>query len=209
METNVTELTAAEAGLLDLGEVLGQHRTLAVVAGWSTAAKAATLTQLREEKLYKRCTPYWAEFCTRHLKISRAEADKTIRLWQEFGPGYFEVSQLTRISAETYRAIAPSVKDGSLHHNGEAIPLTPENAQRVAAGIADMRSALSPPAKADHTATAVERVAALDRRCTEVTGEFDRLMREAQAEDCRGELGSVLRKWRSELQRIALENGIE
>jgi hypothetical protein len=28
-------------------------------------------------------------------------ADRIIRLWQEFGAGYFELAQLTRVSAET------------------------------------------------------------------------------------------------------------
>ena len=57
------------------------------------------------------------------LKISGSEADKIIRLWEEFGASYFELAQLIRISPEGYRAIEPAVKDGALHHEGEAIEL--------------------------------------------------------------------------------------
>jgi hypothetical protein len=37
-------------------------------------------------------------------------------VWQEFGPDYFELAQLTHISADTYRALAPSIQDGALAH---------------------------------------------------------------------------------------------
>jgi hypothetical protein len=61
---------------------------------------------LRENKLYKRVSPDWREFCDGYLNINRGQADHIIRLLDEFGPGYFELAQLTRISPETYRAIA-------------------------------------------------------------------------------------------------------
>jgi hypothetical protein len=74
--------------------------------------------------LYKPCAQTWSDFCRSHLKIS-SEADRTIHLLDAFGADYFDPSALTRISPETYRAIAPVVKDGALHFNGEANPLKP------------------------------------------------------------------------------------
>jgi hypothetical protein len=81
---------------------------------------------MREEKAYQECGMTWEEFCPAYLKICWSEAARIIRLWQEFGAGYFEIAQLTRISPETYRAIASSVKDGRLLHNGESIALDSE-----------------------------------------------------------------------------------
>jgi len=209
MEDTMIELTAEQAEFLNLGDVLGQQRTLGVVAGKCTAAQAATLYRLREEKLYKRITPYWDEFCSQYLKISATEANRTIRQWQEFGPAYFEMAQLTRISPETYRAIAPMVKDGALHHNGDVIPMTPENARQIASTVADLRRALPAPAKAPSSAKAPEeRVAELDHRCTEVAAEFDKLARLDRNSAVWRELEAVVSRWQRELWRIGHEIGV-
>ena len=118
---------------------MGQTHAFGMVAGRCTAAQATDLKRLREEKLYKAYAATWDEFCRTHLKISKTEADRTIRLLEEFGPDYFDLSALTRISRETYRAIAPVVKDGALHFNGEAIPLQPENSRKVTAAVSELR----------------------------------------------------------------------
>ena len=115
MEKTVSDLPADDAELLDLGSVLGQNLTFGLVAGRCSAAQAASLRRLREERLYKRVAPNWREFCPTFLKMSRTQADQVIQLLDEFGPGYFELAQLTRVSAETYRAIAPSIQEGVLH----------------------------------------------------------------------------------------------
>jgi len=139
MEKSTTEPPVDDTGLLDLGVALGQHQTFSLMAGRCSAAQAAGLRRLREEKNYKRCTPHWEDFCPNYLKISRSEADKIIRLWEEFGVGYFEVAQLTRISPETYRAIEPVVKDGALHFDGEALELDVDNSRKIAAAVAELR----------------------------------------------------------------------
>jgi hypothetical protein len=40
-------------------------------------------------------------------RCSAAQADRIIRLLEEFGPTFFELSQMIRIPAGTFRAIAP------------------------------------------------------------------------------------------------------
>src|SRR5581483_12442519 len=125
---------------IDLGRLIGQSEALNIVAARCSAAGAELLRQLREGKDYGECDT-WEEFCPRYLHMSKDNANKIIRLLDEFGAKYFEISQLTRISAETYRAIAPAIQDGALHSNGEAIALVPENAKRVAAAVAEMRRA--------------------------------------------------------------------
>jgi hypothetical protein len=139
MENPFPEIPADRAGLLTLGVALGENFAFGVVSGRTAAAQAACLQRLRDEKLFQALEPTWEGFCPKHLKISRAEADRTIRLWEEFGSAYFEMAQLTRISAETYRAIAPAVKDGALHVDGETIELNAENSRRVSAAVARLR----------------------------------------------------------------------
>ncbi len=112
----VSTLKTEDVQLMELGFALGQNHTFGLLAGRCSAAQAVGIRRLREEKTYKRCCESWDEFCPQYLKISRGEADRIIRLLDEFGQVYFELSQLTRISAATFRAIAPAVSDGVLHH---------------------------------------------------------------------------------------------
>jgi len=211
------ELPAGVSELLDLGRFLGENHAFCVVAGRCTAAQAAGLHRLREGKTYLKCAPNWDAFCDQHLKVCRSEVDRFIRLWEEFGPGYFELAQLTRISADTYRAIAPSVKDGSLVHNGETIELNPENSRKVAAAIAEVRRALpaakgatkKPGAKKPAgQLEAHERIADLEKRCEAIVGEFQELSRKEQYGENWLQLTSVLTRHQAALDALALENGI-
>src|SRR5258708_30810735 len=96
-------------GLLDLGILLGQNHALGVVAGRCSAAQASAIRRLREERHYERATLRWKEFCPRYLNMSDSQANRIVALLDEFGPGYFTLAQLTRVSPETFRAIAPAV----------------------------------------------------------------------------------------------------
>jgi hypothetical protein len=128
-----------EKEMLQLGVALGQQHAFGLVAGRCSAAQAETLRRIREEKLYVKCAPAWKEFCPKYLGMSGSHADHIIRLLDEFGPKYFAVSQLTRISADVYRAIAPAVQDGVLEYKGETIELAPENARAVTAAVTALR----------------------------------------------------------------------
>jgi hypothetical protein len=160
---------------------------------------------MRDEKLYKRCAPSWNEFCPKYLNISRVEADRTIRLLEEFGPQYFDLSQLTRISADTYRAIAPAVKDGALHVNGETIELIPENSQKVSAAVADLRQALRQGLRGLRTQ---ERITMLNDRCTEIIAEFQELARTEKESEHRALFSIALSRTCGELRRIADDCGL-
>jgi hypothetical protein len=129
----------AQKGMLELGVNLGQHHAFGLIAGRCSSAQAQTLKRLREDKLYVQCDPIWREFCPKYLGMSSSQADRIISCLDEFGPQFFQLSQLTRISAETYRAIAPAIRDGAIQANGEPIELAPENARQVAAAVAELR----------------------------------------------------------------------
>lgn len=128
------------AGMLDLGAALGQAHAFASVSGRCTAAQAESLRRLRDEKHYQRLGLTWEAFCVGYLRTSRPQADRIIALLNEFGPNYFELSQLTRLSASAYRELESHVKDGSIEVYGEAVELIPQNAQKVARAVAALRA---------------------------------------------------------------------
>jgi hypothetical protein len=177
LENQICERPAVDE-MLDLGMVLGQNQAFGFLAGRCSAAQAETIRRLRNEKLYKRVTEHWKEFCPRYLKMSGTQADSIIRLWEEFGAGYFEIAQLTRVSPETYRALAPAVENGVLNLNGEQIELTIENSRKVAAAVSQVRRSL--PSKAPADLPVIERIDRLDQLCTAIIEEFAGIKRSAE-----------------------------
>ena len=135
-----------------------------------------------------------------------AEADRTIHLLDEFGPDYFDLSALTRISPETYRAIAPAVKDGELHLNGEAIPLKPENSLKVSAAVAETRRTIQ---VLGRNLSVTDRIVELDKRCTAIVAEFRKIARDEALLEARLLFNSTLSRTRDELVRVELENGVQ
>jgi hypothetical protein len=157
---------------LTLGRLLGRREAFNIVAARCSAADAATLREIREKKLYLNHSKDWDAFCVDYLHTTKETANRVIRYLDEFGPAYFEVSQLTRISPATYRAIAPAIQDQALHHNGETIALIPENAGKLAAAVAELRTrdAAAKPAPEPE-----DPMVALGRRCDELVSEFEAL----------------------------------
>ena len=194
------------AGLLRLGQVLGQNQSFALVSGRCSAAQAEALLRMRESRLYLRCASTWKEFCPQYLHISGTQADRIIRLWQLYGPAIFELSQLTRISPEFYRSIEPFIKDGALHFHEEAIELDPENAGKVADAVAELRRTMPP--KARPAPTIIERLAVLEKQCQAVVSEFQSIA----GLNCRGQdrlrLELTLNCASAALQQIESEHGL-
>ena len=132
---------ATSDALTELDQLIGERRAFSRVADSCSAADADTLRRIRNEKLYVAKGITWEEFCPRFLNISKPEANRIIRRFDEFGHAYFDVSRMVRISPESYRAIAPAVKDNAIEFEGERIPLVPENSQRVHAAVQALRVA--------------------------------------------------------------------
>jgi hypothetical protein len=182
------ELSEDRTELLAVGVALGQNQSFGLVAGRCSAAQAASLARMRAEKHYLQCAPNWRTFCTTYLKISGAEADRIIRNWEDFGAEYFELSQMIRISPERYRAIEPAVKDGALHHNGEAIEFDAANRRRLAIAVSELRAA-KPPKKPSRERTPGQRIAEVNRLRARIIADLEELFRL----DLRGETMSQLR----------------
>ena len=206
MEESIAVLPADAASTLELGLVLGKQQAFGLIAGRCSAAQAESLSRLRKDLQYKQLTPHWRDFCSAHLKMSQTQVDHIIALWEEFGPGYFEVAHLTRVSAETYRELLPSIREGKLHLDGESIELNEENALKVSAAVAALHRAL--PKKTTEPKPPRERLAALDKRCTAIVADFQELARTESAGDNRLLFSATLSRVSSALRQIELATGL-
>jgi hypothetical protein len=210
MEETVTELSpvaeSPEVESLELGILLGQNQAFALVAGRCTAAQAALLARLRDEKKYQKYSARWRDFCPKYLNISASQADYLIGMWKKYGAGFFELRQLIRISSKTYETLEPLIQEGALHFNGEAIDIDPENSQKVAAAVAELRRAMPPKPPAEPPST--DPLDDLSRRCEAILSEFDEIGgKKLQGEEGR-RFGIVLNWASARLQQLEIDLGI-
>jgi hypothetical protein len=131
-------ILAADGGpesLLNLGKWLGRHQAFGLIANQCSAGDAECLRTMREKQEYKNLGLTWEEFCTSHVGVSRAYADRLIQHLDEFGTNYFRLAEVMQISAETYRLIADSVGDAGMEFNGQNIPINRENRRKIQAAV--------------------------------------------------------------------------
>jgi hypothetical protein len=124
---------------IESGAWVGRQQAFAVIASKCSAAQALALREIKESKAFEQFGLTWKEFCLKHVGMSRESADLLIRQYNEFGDAYFRLSQIARISPETYRQIQPKVGGDIVEINGENYELTLPNAGRIRAAIAKMR----------------------------------------------------------------------
>jgi hypothetical protein len=168
----ISEPVAAGDDVLDLGKLLGRREALALVAGRCSAAEAAYLREIRETRKFRTLSPNWGQFCEERLHMSKANADRIIRIFEKFGPGYFALAGLTRISPEAYAQIADSVSADGVRWNGEVIALLPENSDRLSAAVKEMKQSAERPDAPNTRA----RIDAVEKRSGQVTAELSHLV---------------------------------
>src|SRR5437867_8930161 len=100
---------AARSRDFDLGTWLGRRQAFSMIAGKASAADVECLRTIRDQRLYKSKNERWADFCSEHVGASKAQVDRLIHYLEEFGPAFFELTHVTRITPETYRLIAKNV----------------------------------------------------------------------------------------------------
>jgi len=194
-----------DPGEFQLGNLLGRRQAFSLIAARCSAADAACLREIRNQKSYKSRAPTWNEFCSQHLGISERHANRIIGYLEEFGPEYFEVAQLTGITVADYRAIAPAVRDQALHWEGQAIALLPENAERIAAAVEKLRQRRPAEPAGRNTE---ERIARLEKRLAQMTNEIHELtLSEPATSAARMRLASLVKAARQQLTRMELECG--
>jgi hypothetical protein len=84
----------------------------------------------------------WADFCDKRLGVSRSFADGLIQRLDTLGEAYFRLAEYARISPATYKQISGRLTENTIELGGEQIPLTPENAPKIRAGIRELRAEL-------------------------------------------------------------------
>jgi hypothetical protein len=146
MEQNET-LNAANAhvdgaALLEVGTWLGRHQAFGLIASKCSAADAACLRQIRDNKHYRVLGLTWEEFCSRHAGVDHRTADRIVERLEEFGEAYFNLSQLMPIQPSGYRDLASSVTGNTIELDGRKIPITPENAPHIIEAVRELRSRL-------------------------------------------------------------------
>ena len=177
------------ADVFRLGEVLGSRRALSAIAGRCSAAEAEHMRQIRDEKLFLAKASNWNEFCPKFLGMSKTHANRLIRLLEEFGPEYFDLAQLTRITPEQYRVLAPAVRDHTIEWKGEAIALLPENSDKVASAVEGLRKELAHAAKPARPRK--QRLTTLERNGDSLVAEFKELAEVVPALETDAELRQI------------------
>ena len=212
MDQPVPEQPDATTEVLKLGEVLGQDHSFSLMSGRCSAAQAEALLRIHESRLYLRRASSWKAFCPEYLHISGTQADRIIRMWQQHGPAIFELKQLIRISDEDFRAVEPFIKDNALHFNDEAIELDPENAEKIAGAVDEIRRTTPPKDKPAptplHGATIPDRMSALEKQCQTIVFEFRHLAEMNCEDEVRYNLGLTLKCVANALQHINKQHGL-
>ena len=141
-DRTTTDAAANPLSTFDLGAWIGRGQAFSFVANHCSAAQAECLAHIRKDGLYKALNLTWEEFCTRHAGVNRAHADEIIRRLEEFGAAYFRISEIIRISPQSYRTMQAAVNGEAIEVGGESIPITPENAPRIRQAIGALRAEL-------------------------------------------------------------------
>jgi len=130
------------ATLLEVGTWIGRHQAFGLIANKCSAADAACLREIRDNKHYRALGLTWEEFCSRHTGIDRRTADRIVERLEEFGEAYFNLSQLIPIHPSGFRELASSVSGNTIELDGRMIPITPDHAPQIIEAVRELRSRL-------------------------------------------------------------------
>ena len=133
-------------GDFELGKWMGRREAFGAMAGRCSAAEIESLRQIREGKLYQHLNCTWDDFCARQLHVTSRTVDRDISYLLRFGPAFFTLRQLTRVSVREYAAIAGQITDDGIQVDGTVVPLLPHNSGELAAAIETLLRRQQPPA---------------------------------------------------------------
>ncbi len=127
---------------VELGAWLGRGQAFGMVANQCSAAHAECLRSIRESGSYKLLGLTWEEFCPTYAGLTRPRVDVLIQNLEEFGATYFRLSEIVRISPETYRRMVPKIEGEQIDIGGEMVSIVPENSVRIRQAVHRMRAEL-------------------------------------------------------------------
>jgi hypothetical protein len=182
---------------IDAGAWVGRQQAFAMIANGCSAAQALCLKQVRETRLFEKLELTWEEFCKEFAGISRAQADRLIQQHEEFGDAYFRLSEIARISPETYRQIASQVSDDGIEFDGGKLALIPENAPKIRAAVQTLRAQLKQVREAGQPASPgiAQLVIRLDALLEEVSTMSRRLLDAGDRAGLQGLAAYAVDKW--------------
>lgn len=192
---------------LHLGTLLGRRQAFSLIAGRCSAADAACLRQIRDQKSYRSLKLGWKQFCSEQVGMSHTHANRLIGYLDEFGPEYFDLAQLTGISPDEYRTIAPAVKDQAIHYDGQVIALLPENTEKLTAAVSELRRAAPRTPTAAPALSTAQRLRRIERRSAQLVSEINEVTRSPLETIEHTRLASVLIGTIQKLERLKLEFG--
>ena len=185
----------------DIGALVGERRTLGKLAGGCSAADAQCLRKIRESKQYLSKAKTWEEFCPKYLGIDRSTADRLIRHLEEFGAEAFATMQLLGLTPKQYRLLAPRVQGNALCLGGETVALVPENGEQIHAALREMREKAAEPKATPER----DRLQELEKRGSEIAGEYRSLCRLGPGEADRRRIAEMLHSLTVALARVKIE----
>jgi len=190
---------AAAGSVEELHKWLGRREAFSTMAGRCSAADVECIRRMRDEKLYLSKAPEWGEFCENELHMSKSSANRLIGALEKFGAEYFQIAQVTKISAAEYAAIAPKVCSEGIAWNGELIPLVPENRERISIAVSSLKASVK------REPSARERLARLDAAAERLLKQYREMGKRTGTGDpnLSGSVAQLQRK----VERLAMEIG--
>ena len=126
---------SGDSGSVELGKWLGRRETFALIAGRCSADEVESLRRIRDSKMYTKLSGTWEEFCSGVVHAPCRTIERDIAYLRRFGPSFFTLRQLVRISVREYAQIAAQISAEGVHLDGEVVALLPENSEQLAAAL--------------------------------------------------------------------------
>ena len=163
---------SSDQDAIELGKWLGRREAFGLVAGRCSAAEVESLRRIRDGNLYQKLGCSWDEFCEQNLHVTRRTVDRDIGYLRRFGPAFFTLRQLSRVTVREYAAIADRISEEGVHVDGNIVALLPENSEALAGALETLIERMEParpaaaPAAFDivlqHFRSAAQRLRAFD-----------------------------------------------
>jgi hypothetical protein len=186
----------------ELGQWMGRRQAFALIAGKTAAADVECLRRIRDGNLFRAKRVDWAGFCEQYAGVTSSYANRLIRQFEEFGPNYFDLSKIVRISAESYRKISQSVGDDGIAFGDEKIAISPENSDKIADAVKALREQAGD--ANEYSKPPEKGVAAARRRLLACVAEMTRLFEGGLEDGDREELANAISSGLLDLRLLSL-----
>jgi hypothetical protein len=189
-----------------IGTWLGRKQAFGLVAGRCAVAEIECLLEVYESKMYQAVEPTFEAYCKNHLGISSRTAMRLMQQYQKQGPELAKLNSFTRIRPSEYRLFAASLSEEGLVHNGETIPLEPENRPQLAQAVdAIRRESAGDPEPLDPAAKAFAKA---EKAMQSAVAEFTRLQDMKLDEEGRLKLLITVESGRKQLDLICMSTAL-